>query len=121
MEIHEFVDTLGVEIQSYDSGMIQINHQVYTQAVTIHANQVAVSSITDVSGLELMDWHQVVEMKPEIVLLGTGERQFFLHPKITATLASQGIGVETMSTAAACRTYMILRSEGRNVWAWLLP
>jgi uncharacterized protein len=32
-----------------------------------------------------------------------------------------GIGYEVMDTAAACRTYAVLRSEGRKVLAALFP
>ncbi|OSI12167.1 Mth938-like domain-containing protein [Neisseria canis] len=58
---------------------------------------------------------------PEVILVGTGSKHSFLHPKITAKLAAKGIGLETMTTPAACRTFMILQSEGRRVWAWLWP
>ncbi|MDO4248793.1 MAG: Mth938-like domain-containing protein [Neisseria sp.] len=58
---------------------------------------------------------------PEVILVGTGATHHFLHPKIAAGLAAQGIGLETMTTAAACRTFMVLQSEGRRVWAWLWP
>ena len=56
-----------------------------------------------------------------MILVGTGEKQYFLHPKIVATPAAQGVGLESMNTASACRTLMILQSEGRRVWAWLFP
>ena len=59
--------------------------------------------------------------RPEVILVGTGERQQFLHPRIAARLANDGIGLESMNTAAACRTRMVLESEGRRVWAWLWP
>ncbi|MGF6148396.1 Protein of uncharacterised function (DUF498/DUF598) [Kingella potus] len=58
---------------------------------------------------------------PEIVLVGTGAKQRFLHPRLNAALAAHGAGIEYMSTAAACRTLLMLQSEGRNVWAWLWP
>jgi uncharacterized protein len=35
-------------------------------------------------------------------------------------LIDAGIGVETMDTAAACRTYNVLLAEGRSVVAGLL-
>ena len=34
-------------------------------------------------------------------------------------LALPGAALECMTTAAACRTYALLASEGRKVWAWL--
>lgn len=57
---------------------------------------------------------------PEVVLIGTGHRQTFLAPEITRPLLKLGIGVETMTTQAAARTYNILMSEERRVLALLL-
>jgi uncharacterized protein len=57
---------------------------------------------------------------PEVVLLGTGEKHQFLHPKIYQSLTERGIPLECMTTAAACRTYNILMSEGRQVLAALI-
>jgi uncharacterized protein len=56
----------------------------------------------------------------EIVLLGTGNRQRFPHPRLTAPLARAGVGVEVMDLQAACRTYNILVAEERKVAAALL-
>ncbi|WP_368642110.1 MTH938/NDUFAF3 family protein [Castellaniella ginsengisoli] len=58
---------------------------------------------------------------PEVLLIGTGPRQTFLRPDILQPLLSLGIGVETMTTQAAARTYNILMSEERRVLALLLP
>jgi uncharacterized protein len=59
-------------------------------------------------------------LEPEIVLLGTGDRQRFPHPRLTQALLAHGVGVEVMDTAAACRTYNIIMMEGRRVAAALL-
>jgi uncharacterized protein len=56
----------------------------------------------------------------DIVLLGTGRRQRFPHPRLTAALTRDGIGVEVMDLQAACRTYNILVAEERKVAAALL-
>lgn len=58
---------------------------------------------------------------PEVLLIGTGNKQRLLSPEITGELLAMGIGVESMSTQAAARTYNILMSEGRRVVAALLP
>lgn len=58
---------------------------------------------------------QILDLKPEIILLGTGLRLEFADISITKTALENGIGVETMDSAAACRTYNILMLEGRNV------
>lgn len=58
---------------------------------------------------------------PEVLLVGTGARQRFLSPAVLAPLLRAGIGVETMDTQAAARTYNILMAEGRRVVVALIP
>jgi uncharacterized protein len=58
---------------------------------------------------------------PELVVLGTGATKRFVHPRLTRALTAAGIGVESMTTPAACRTYNILMTEGRRVLAVFLP
>lgn len=57
---------------------------------------------------------------PELVVFGSGRRLRFVAPALLRSLLERGIGVETMDTAAACRTYNILAAEGRRVTAALL-
>ena len=59
-------------------------------------------------------------LKPDVLLLGTGARQRFPHPRLYRALTDAGIGVECMNTPAACRTYNILVAEGRKVVAAIL-
>ena len=59
-------------------------------------------------------------MKPELVLFGSGTRLRFPHPSLVRPLIERRIGVETMDSAAACRTYNVLLGEGRAVIAALL-
>lgn len=58
---------------------------------------------------------------PEVILIGTGLKQHLLPAAVTAPLLKLGIGIESMSTQAAARTYNILMSEGRRVVVALLP
>lgn len=58
---------------------------------------------------------------PEVLLVGTGSKQRLLPAEIVGELLAMGIGVESMSTQAAARTYNILMAEGRRVVAALLP
>ena len=62
----------------------------------------------------------LLEAAPEVVLLGTGTNIRFPNPAYTAPLVEKGIGVEVMDTPAACRTYNILMTDGRDVAAALL-
>jgi len=62
----------------------------------------------------------LLELAPEIVLLGTGAALQWPAAHLTAPLTAAGIGYEVMNTAAACRTYNILMGDGRRVAAALL-
>jgi uncharacterized protein len=62
----------------------------------------------------------LVELEPEIVLLGSGPQLQWPDPELVQTLVDRGIGFEVMDTGAACRTYNILMSEHRRVVAALL-
>jgi len=63
----------------------------------------------------------LIQAKPDLVILGTGAQQRFLHPSLGRLIADERIGLECMATPAACRTYNILMAEGRKVLAALLP
>jgi uncharacterized protein len=71
---------------------------------------------------ELAEEHfaQLLQLRPELVIFGSGTRLRFVRPALLRPLITAGIGVETMDTAAACRTYNVLASEGRMVAAALL-
>jgi uncharacterized protein len=71
----------------------------------------------DEAGLEA-----VLALDPQLVLIGTGQRQQFLDPRLQVDLMRRGIGVEVMDNAAAARTYNLLAMEGRRVVVgFLLP
>ncbi|TAK92072.1 MAG: hypothetical protein EPO06_02340 [Burkholderiaceae bacterium] len=76
--------------------------------------------VSDFAQLSADDFANLLPLQPEIVLLGTGSTQRFVHPRLTQALQQQRIGVESMDTAAACRTYNILMAEGRKVVAALI-
>lgn len=65
-------------------------------------------------------FEQLAQLQPEVVIFGSGERIRFPRPVWLRELVSRGIGLETMDTAAACRTYNILAQEGRQVLVALL-
>lgn len=76
------------------------------------------------TALALDDSHVagILELKPELVLLGTGTRQQFPPAAFLAGFLRQGVGIEVMDNAAAARTYDLLAGEGRRVVAaFILP
>jgi len=69
----------------------------------------------DVASLSIADFEPVLALRPEVVLLGTGERQRLPGPALYAEFAARGIGLEVMDNRAACRTYNVLLGEYRDV------
>jgi uncharacterized protein len=65
--------------------------------------------------LEAHHFSQLIDLKPELILIGTGKRQRFPKPELLKALISAKIGFEIMDSQAACRTYNILVGEGRQV------
>lgn len=63
---------------------------------------------------------QLVALGAELIIFGSGKRIRFPQPAWLQPLMAKRTGVETMDTAAACRTYNILAGEGRHVIAALL-
>ncbi len=69
----------------------------------------------EISALSIGDFARLLELKPEVVLLGTGTRQQLPPPALYAEFAARGIGLEVMDNRAACRTYNLLLGEFREV------
>ena len=76
--------------------------------------------VSDFDRLTEESFRRLLGLKPEVVLLGTGGKHRFLHPRISRELTVANISMESMDTAAACRTYNILMAEGRHVAAALI-
>jgi uncharacterized protein len=65
-------------------------------------------------------FERLAAFAPELVVFGSGSRIRFARPALVKALIARRIGIETMDTAAACRTYNVLLAEGRSVLAALL-
>lgn len=70
--------------------------------------------------LDEADFAALLVHEPEIVIVGSGAVQRFPHPRLIAPLLAARVGVETMTTLAACRTFNILSGEGRRAIAALI-
>ena len=107
-------------ITAYGEGYVMVNGERYQSSLIVMAEKVQDWSPADFSGLRKEDFENLKSLGAEILLLGTGPKQRFPHPSLTAPLAQAGIGVEVMDLKAACRTYNILVAEERKVAAALL-
>jgi uncharacterized protein len=105
----------------YGEGYVSINTQRYTSPVIVTPNRtVEAWEVRDFAALEAVHFQALLELGPEIVLLGTGERQQFPRPELMRVFLDARVGFEAMDSRAACRTYNILTSEGREVLAAIL-
>lgn len=73
--------------------------------------------VGDVRALEAADLEPLLALQPELIVLGSGANQAFPPPEAMAACLARGIGLETMTNAAAARTYNVLAGEGRRVVA----
>ena len=107
-------------ITGYGEGYVQVNGQRHESSLIVLPDQVLPWDATGFDALSAEHFSSLKELRAEILLLGTGPKQRFPHPRLTAPLAAAGIGVEVMDLKAACRTYNILVAEERKVAAALL-
>ncbi len=108
-------------ITAYGESYIEINKQRYVQNLIVMPQTIVADwHAENVSMLSNEHFQKIIQLKPEVVLLGTGKTHVFVHPKNHQILTEHGIALECMTTAAACRTYNILMSEGRLVAAALI-
>ncbi len=108
-------------ITGYGAGYVAIDEKQLTCSFILTPEKL----ITDwgpqnVAELDEAALEAVARLRPSIVLLGTGVEQCFPPSSLIAPMLGQGIGIEVMTTAAACGTYNILVAEGRSVAAGLL-
>lgn len=115
----DFGDTSHL-IRAYDAGQVVVDEYQLDHSVLISAERIEAWAPREFAELNSEHFAAIAEFEPELVIIGTGARQQFPHPRLTRPLSERGIGVEVMDTGAACRTYNIIRAEGRRVVAALL-
>jgi len=113
----------GYLIQGYDEIGVVINGQRHTTALLVCAEQLYApwGPAADPTALSAEHLDQLLTLAPQVLLLGTGRHALLPRPALMLPFSQRGIGVEIMTTAAACRTYNVLSAEGRRVVAVLMP
>lgn len=107
-------------VRGYEAGELRVGEQRFHTSVLLTAERlIADWAPQHVTDLRREHIDPILELQPEVVLLGSGPRQRFPDPALLAPLLERGIGVEVMDTGAACRTYNILVGEDRRVVAAL--
>lgn len=92
-----------------------------TESMVICENELRTSwAPKSINDLERSHIENLLELGPEIVIIGSGKQLIWPHPEIMQPLIVNHIGYEVMTTPAACRTYNVLMHEGRHVVAALI-
>ncbi len=123
MKLHS--DKLDIQsVTGYGDGWIAVNGQRHSHSLVLTPKgQLQQWPCSRFELLEASHFNMLTQLAtepPELIVFGSGSRLRFAPPTLLRDLMAQRIGVETMDTAAACRTYNILAGEGRRVVAALL-
>jgi uncharacterized protein len=116
MKLHSSPTKQYQTVTAYDERGVEINAQYFSYSLILMPETAARAwPVANFDALTEADFEQILLDAPDVVILGTGNRQRFVHPRLSAKLTMNRIGVECMDNKAACRTYNILMGEGRKV------
>lgn len=108
-------------IDAYQHGLITVNGVAHTSSLIISpAKVIAEWPPSAFSDLATQHIEQIIQLNPEIIILGTGQQLYFPAPELIEQIFEHEIGFEVMDTGAACRCYNLLVSEKRDVAAGLI-
>ena len=107
-------------IRAYAPGSVTINDVAFARSLIVTPDRVMDWPPGGFADLLAAHFEMLAELRPEVVILGTGAKLRFPSPGLIRALVEANIGIEVMGTGAACRTYNILMSDGRRVVAALL-
>ena len=110
-------------IRHYHPGELRVRNTTYGESLIITPREGAIPwapQTIDELGTEHLVRLLELDPCPELILLGTGENQHFPPRETMAPLINANIGVEVMTSVAACRTWNIVLSEGRQAAAAII-
>ncbi len=107
-------------IRAYDVGSVTVNeHALVRTTVVMRDDLITDWEPEDIRGLTEHHLERLLQLDPELIVIGTGRWQRFPDRRVLSRLIRAGIGVEVMTTPAACRTYNVLVAENRRAIAAL--
>jgi uncharacterized protein len=116
MKLHSTPTQHYQTVTGYDEQGIEINAVRFAYSILVQPEAAPIQwPPVSFEDLKAEHFEQIEQLSPDVVILGTGKRQRFIHPRLIASLTARRIGVECMDNQAACRTYNILMGEGRKV------
>ena len=108
-------------VTSYGGDYIEINAIRHEHSMLLMPQGPVIDwPVTRFENLNIDHFEQIAQLKPALVIFGSGTKIRFPKPELLQPLIAAKIGIETMDLQAACRTYNILMAEGRHVLAALI-
>jgi uncharacterized protein len=123
MQLTEHRNERQFFLRHADAQSVTVIDKRLTRSVAVGAAGIIENfPVTSVDCFDTDAINRILQLQPEVVLLGTGARAVFPPQAVLAQFLKRGIGLETMDNAAAARTFNVLIGEGRRVVAvFLLP
>lgn len=108
-------------IRSVEKDGIRINDTLYRHSLLLAPDRLDSDwPARSVEDLDDAACEKLLALRPELIIIGTGDEHQMPDPRRLKCLYQAGVGVESMATAAACRTFNVVISEGRRAIALLL-
>ncbi|MBV8618435.1 MAG: Mth938-like domain-containing protein [Curvibacter sp.] len=108
-------------VNGYGPGWVAVNGEKQFESLIISASGERLAwPARRFEDLTEAHFARLAELECEVVVFGSGLRNRFPPAAWLRPLMARRVGLETMDTQAACRTYNILAGEGRRVVAALL-
>jgi uncharacterized protein len=120
VKLHASIPGAVNTITAYGDDYVMVNGQRRQTSLIVTPEQVQDWDVGTFESLTEKTFQDLSTLGVDILLLGTGAKQRFPHPRLTAPLAAARIGIEVMDSKAACRTYNVLVAEERKVALALL-
>jgi uncharacterized protein len=107
-------------IRSVSDDAIVVGDKRYVTTIALTAEAVIDNwQKIPIAELRETDFGMLLDVRPEVIVLGTGPTNLFPPRELVFAMARRGVGLEVMDTAAAARTFNVLCGEGRQVAAIL--
>ena len=107
-------------IRAWEPGRVRIAERWITGNIIVGTDQVIEGWTTvEAHALTIADLEPALALEPTIIVLGTGTERLLPDVELMAAVAAHSVGLEIMSTPAACRTFNVLLQEQRRVVAAL--
>ena len=103
-------------ITGYDLNWVEVNQVRHQSSLIVTPDQLLLEwSVKTIKDINENSFEAIKSLDIEILLLGTGNTQEHLEPRLLEYFSKKNIAIESMSNQSACRTYNILANEERKV------